>query len=60
MASLDLKIKPTAIVRHYRVTRGGGGGGVGGEVNSFNPSRLNYNSQSQSLFKDGKSNEVEN
>lgn len=52
MAALDLKIKPTANVRHYRVrgARAGGGGG-GGEVNSFNPSRLNYNSESQSLFK---------
>lgn len=44
MAALDLKIKPTASVRDYRVNRGGG---EGGEVSSFNPSGVNYNSQSK-------------
>lgn len=39
MAALDLKIRPTANVRYNRA-RGGGEG----DVSSFNPSRLNYNS----------------
>lgn len=52
MAALDLKIKPTANVRHFRIRR------EGEEVNSFNPSSLNY--MSLSSFKDGEPNEVEN